>query len=164
MIENKEETEMEMGDYIKLRGSIELVRHNALTGEELDRREIKNTVVTAGRRWILESIHSGGGGTTQTIQQLAFGTSVTAPATGDTALGNENVRKAIASFDTAELTSNPPSWQAQVTLATDEGNTTLGEVGLFNSSSAGTMLNRATFATIDKDTSNTLAVSMTISG
>jgi len=150
------------GDYIKMRGSIEMARHNAIDGSIVEKRHIKNTVVTAGRRHILELIRSGG--LTTVFDNAAFGTSTTAPATSDTALGSEAVRKTIASFDTANLTSNPPSWAAQVTLATNEGNTTLGEAGLLNSSSAGTLLNRATFATIDKTTSNTLAVTFTISG
>ena len=152
------------GNYIKLRGSIEIARLNAITGEEEERRSIKNTLVTAGRRWILENIYSGGAASAQVINNAAVGTSTSAPATGDTALGSEAQRKTIASFDTTNLTSNPPSWQAQLTLATDEGNTTLGEIGLFNSSSGGTMLNRATFGTINKTTSNTLAISLTISG
>jgi hypothetical protein len=152
------------GDYIKLRGSIEMARHNAFNGEVIEKRHIKNTVVTAGRRWILDNIISGGAASAQVINNAAFGTSTSAPATSETALASEAVRKTIASFDTANFTSNPPSFAAQVTLATNEGNTTLGEAGLFNSSSAGTMLNRATFATIDKTTSNTLAVTFTISG
>jgi len=146
-----------------MRGRVEMQLMDAV-GNPVGDRQVSNTVVTAGRRWILENIYSGGAASAQVINNAAFGTSTTAPATSDTALGSEATRKTIASFDTTNLTSNPPSWQAILTLATDEGNTTLGEAGLFNSSSGGTMLNRATFSTIDKATSNTLAVTFTISG
>jgi hypothetical protein len=63
------------------------------------------------------------------------------------------------------LTNNPPSWQAQCTFLTNQANTTLGEAGLFNAtgSNVQTMLSHVTFSTISKTTSNTLAISYTIS-
>lgn len=158
------------GDQIFLRGCLRIALKNAWTGKIVQERTINvfgqpisNTVVTSGRRWVLEAIQSANAASAQTLQQIAVGTSTAAPATGDTALASENTRKAVGTWDNAELTSNPPSWQAQISFATNEANTTLGETGLFNSSSGGTMLNRVTFATIDKTTSNTLAISLTIS-
>jgi hypothetical protein len=122
-----------------------------------------NTVVTRGRREVLDIIRTGGN--TKLFGWMAVGTDTTAPATGNTLLGSEIDRNAINSYDTTNLTSNPPSWQAQASWNTDEANTTLGEVGIFNTSSANTqtLLARATFSTINKTTSNTLAVSYTIS-
>lgn len=149
-------------DYIKLRGSLK-IHICDLQGNLVEERRIDNTVVTSGRRWILQQLESTDIQTSQTISHLAVGTNTTAPATGDTTLGTENTRKAIGTFSTANLTSNPPSWQAQVSFNTNEANTTLGEVGLFNSSSSGTMIARATFATLNKTTSNTLSISYTIS-
>lgn len=147
---------------MQLRGSLEIVLRN-LRGEVVDKVLVKNTVVTAGRAWVLHALNSADSQTSQTIQQLAVGTGTTAPATSDTALGSETLRKAIQSFTTSNLTSNPPSWRAECSFATNEANTTLGEVALFNSSAAGTMLARATFSTINKTTSNTLSISYTIS-
>lgn len=151
-----------MKDTIKLRGCIEIALKDVV-GNTLKTIKKDNTVVTVGRRWVLQQLESVDHATAQNISHIAVGTSTTAPATGDTALGSENTRKAINSFATSNLTSNPPSWQAQVSFNTNEANTTLGEVGLFNSSSGGTMLARATFATINKTTSNTLSISYTIS-
>lgn len=158
-----QQSQIDLSDKMILRGCLAIYVLNAWNGKIVDKRIVNNTVVTAGRRWVLESIQSGNGATSQTIQQLAVGTSTTAPATGDTALGTENTRKAVGTYDNTNLTSNPPSWQSQTSFATNEANTTLGEVGLFNSSSGGTMLNRVTFATINKTTSNTLSISLTIS-
>ena len=47
-------------------------------------------------------------------------------------------------------------------VATNQANTTLGEAGIFNASGANvqTMLSHVTFATINKTTSNTLAISL----
>jgi hypothetical protein len=152
-----------MEDVIKLRGCLEIALINALNGKEIERIRQDNTIVTAGRRWVLQQIESTDIATAQSISYLGVGTGTAAPATSDTGLASEVTRKAIGTFATANLTSNPPSWQAQVSFATNEGNSTLGEMSLFNSSAAGTMLGRATFSTINKTTSNTLSVSYTVS-
>lgn len=153
-------------DVIKMRGCIELQLLNAETGEPIEGsyRRIDNVVVTSGRRYVLSRILSASP-QTDTINAIAVGTSTTAPVTGDTLLGSEALRISISSFDTSGLGSNPPSWQAQCTFATNQANTTLGEAGLFNSTSANvqTMLSHVTFSTINKTTSNTLAISYTIS-
>lgn len=148
-------------DVIRLKGFIELELRNPRN--EIVSREKYNVVVTTGRRWVLQQIASSEIQTAQSISYLAVGTGTAAPATSDSALGSENTRKAIGTFTTSNLTSNPPSWRAEVSFNTNEANTTLGEVGLFNSSSGGTMLARATFSTINKTTSNTLNISYTIS-
>ena len=160
---------------LKLRGFIEFELKDAIRQEILRKGKVpvyddvvekgsnRNTVVTTGRRWVLQQIASSEIATAQSISYLAIGTGTAAPATSDSGLGSETTRKAIGTFTTTNLTSNPPSWRAEVSFATNEGNTTLGEVGLFNSSSGGTMLARATFSTINKTTSNTLSVSYTIS-
>lgn len=157
-----------LGDFIHLRGCIELGVYNAETGEMVDYRKIDNTIVTAGRRWVLEKIGSFSN-QTNSINAVAVGTSTTAPATGDTALGSEITatvgRLTIGTFTTTALTSSTPSWRAEVQFATDQATGTLGEAGLFNTSSAtaGTMLSHVTFSTISKQTSNTLSISYTIS-
>lgn len=151
-------------DCIKFRGCIELELRNAKTQEVVAKRKIDNVVVTSGRSYVLSRLVSASP-QTDTINAIAVGTSTTAPATGDTLLGSEALRISISSFATAGLTNNPPSWQAQATFATNQANTTLGEAGLFNStvSNVQTMLSHVTYATINKTTSNTLAISYTIS-
>lgn len=154
---------MEMNDVIHLRGALRLIIGDA-KGRPIREINIENTVVTAGRRWVLQQINSSQMNTAQSIGYMAVGTSTTAPATTDTQLGSEQDRNAINNFTTSNLTANPPSWRAECSWATNEANTTLGEAGMFNSSSGGTMFNRATFSTINKTTSNTLAISWTVSG
>lgn len=149
----------EMTDTIKLRGCIEGHLRDA-EGNPLAYFRANNTVVTSGRAWVLNRIASNDA---NSIIQIAVGTGTTAPATGDTALGSEFLRKAIGTMTLAGTTANPPYFQAQVSYATNEATTTLGEAGLFNSSSSGTMLSRVTFTTINKTTSNTLTISYTVS-
>lgn len=154
----------QMQDVIHLRGSLRIHLCDARDGRVI--REIiqDNTVVTAGRAWVLGQLQSVNHVTSQNISHLAIGSSTVAPATGDTTLGGEVTRAAISSFLTTGLTANPPSWQAQASFATNLANTTLAEMGLFNSSGAGTMLGHATFASFVKATSNTFSVSYTVSG
>ena len=153
---------MEVQDVIKMRGCLEIVLGD-LNGNVLDRRKVENTIVTTGRKWVLRQLSSANIVTSESISHMAIGTTTTAPATSDSALGGETTRNAIVSFTTTNLSSNPPSWRAECSFASNEGNTTLAEVGLFNSSANGTMLGRATFATLNKTTSNTLSISYTVS-
>ena len=157
------------GGLINLRGYVEIALYDAQKAEvnrikaPIQWEKNDNTIVTAGRRFVLQQIISSDMVTSQSIGYMAVGTGTNAPATSDSALQSETTRLAIGTFTTTNLTSNPPSWMAQMSLATNQGNTTLGEVGLFNSSSGGTLLGRATFSTINKTTSNTLGLSYTVS-
>lgn len=148
---------------VTLRGSLQIALRDAQTNEIVEERVIHNIVVTQGRRWVLEKINSVDN-PSETIDNMAIGSITSdAPDTAETALASEQSRKTIGTYDTSFLTRSTPSWQAQVSWATNEANTTIGEVGLFQSSSGGSMLARATFATLDKTTSNTLTISYTIS-
>lgn len=157
------ETQEQYTDVIRMRGSIRMVLGDP-DGEEIKELLFENLLVTVGRSWVLGQLESVNIVTSQTIGYLAIGSGTNAPTTADTGLNNEVTRIAIGTFITAGLTLNPPSWQAQVSFATNQGNTTLAEVGLFNSTAGGTMLAHATFASFVKATSNTLNISYTISG
>ncbi len=137
----------EVVNCITMRGSIEAVLLGP-RGEEVNRISVKNLLVTAGRAWVLGQLETVNVNTNLTISAMAIGSSTVAPVT----------------FTTTGLTNNPPSWTAVVSYATNEGNTTLAEVGLFNSATVGTMLAHATFTSFVKATSNTLNISYTVSG
>lgn len=153
-----------VGDVLLLRGSLQVALCDAADGRVIRSQIINNTVVTAGRAWVLKQLQSVNHVTSQNISHMAIGSDTTAPVTGQTALGLEVTRKAISSFDTTNLTANPPNWQAQIQFATNEGNTTLAEVALLNSNAGGTMLARATFASFVKATSNVLNISYNVTG
>jgi hypothetical protein len=150
---------------ITLRGSLRIALRD-LDGKVLEERLINNLVVTQGRSWVLGQLQTVNQVTSQAIGWLAIGTSSTAPTTADVLLGSEVTRVAVGTWVTSTLANNPPSWQAQASFASNIGNTTLAECGLFNSSGANvsTMLGHATFTSFSKTTSNTLTISYTISG
>lgn len=158
---------VEQGSLVRLRGAFRIALCDP-EGKVLETREglltsiHDNTVVTSGRAWVLKQIQSVNIVTSQVLSHIAIGSDTTAPASTQTALGLEVTRKAISSIDTTNLTAAPPNEQFQVQYATNEANTTLAEVGIFNSSSGGTMLARATFASFVKATSNIFNISYNI--
>jgi len=153
----------QLTDVIQMCGSIRMVLGDP-DGKLIKEMMFENLLVTVGRSWVLGQLESVNIVTSQTISYLAIGSSTVAPTTADTGLNLEVTRISIGTFLTTPLTSNPPSWQAQVSFATNQANTTLAEVGLFNSSAGGTMLAHATYASFVKATSNTLNITYTISG
>lgn len=155
----------EISGVIRLRGSLRLALRDP-DGKIVQERIVHNVVVTQGRSWVLGQLQTVNQVTSQVVGWLGIGTASVAPATGDTLLGSEVTRAAIGTWVTSTLTANPPSWQAQVSFDTSQGNTTLAECGLFNRSNANgsTLLAHATFASFVKTTSNTLTISYTISG
>lgn len=152
-------------DVIRMRGSLRIVLGD-LDGNTIEERVINNLLVTQGRSWILGQLQTVNQVTSQVLGWIAIGTVSTAPATSDTLLGSEVTRVAIGTFVTSTLTANPPSFQMQASFASNEGNTTLAECGVFNRSNTNgsTMIGHATFTSFSKTTSNTLTISYTISG
>jgi hypothetical protein len=153
---------MQAVETIRLRGSLRIALLDP-NNEVVRLIDIPNTVVNNGRAFVLKQLNSVNHDTTLNISHLAIGSSTTAPATSQTALGGEVTRKSITSIATAELTANPPNYSMVVSFATNEGNTTLAEVALLNSVTAGTMFSRATFASFVKATSNALSITYTVS-
>jgi len=156
-----------IGDYIKLRGCLEYELKDASNNRVIRHERHDNLVVTVGRRWVLEKINATNN-QTNAINSIAVGTDTTAAASNDTKLGSEltaTVGRKTCGFDTTNLTSGTPNWMATVQFATDQATGTIGEAGLFNTSSAtaGTMFSRVVFTTFSKATSNTLSISYTVS-
>lgn len=114
-------------------------------GEVKERREVDNLIVTAGKNWLAQRMS----GSPTLMSHMAMGTGAVAPALGDTALGAQAARVALDSQNTA---NNVTTYVATFPAGTGTGAIT--EAGIFNASSGGTMLNRATFAVVNKGASD----------
>jgi len=80
---------------------------------------------------------------------MAVGDDDTTPTAADTALGNELTRKTVQ-----EVTRGTSDVIVSMFLNSTESNgNSLKEVGIFNASSAGDMMERNTFTTINKSSS-----------
>jgi len=127
-------------------------------GNIKDQRTFKNLIVTTGTSYITSRMASNA---TSVIGWIAIGDSATAAAAGQTALiGTELFRSATT------VSGGTPSTSTvlyETTFGPGQGTSaSIQEAGLFNASSAGTMLARTTFAPISKGASDSLNVSWTV--
>lgn len=140
-------------DALKLKGKLHIVLTDA-QGNVKQEIEKDNLIVQAGKDFAANALIAS---STSPFSHMAVGTSGTAPAIGNTALGAEVFRKA---FTTASRTGSV------VTLVTNyvagEGTGSLQEAGIFNASTAGTMLSRVTFGVITKAAGDGLSITWTI--
>lgn len=125
-------------------------------GNLKETREIHNLVVTAGKNHIADQLKSTPA--QAAMGWMAVGTGSTAPAAGDTALGTEIDRNALTSRTAStNVVTYVGDWAAG-----DATNSAIAEAGIFNASSSGTMLARATFTAINKGASDTLKITWTV--
>lgn len=119
-------------------------------------REFDNLVVTTGCELIASQFCDE---TMEKPSHMAIGTGTTAPKKADTALETEVKRKAFKT--NASRVGATVTYQAE--FGPTEGTGAITEVGIFNHATAGTMLNRATFPVVNKQASDTLIVSWSVS-
>ena len=117
-------------------------------------QEIDNLVVTTGKGYVASRMKDA---SATAMSHMAIGTSSTAAAAGDTALGSESARVA--------LTSTTVSGADVVYVATfgaGVGTATLTEAAILNASSSGTMLCRTVYGTITKGASDSMTITWTV--
>lgn len=120
----------------------------------VDEHVTHNLVVTSGKNWIANLI---GAKSPAAMGYMAVGTGATAPAAGDTALGAELGRTTVS---TPTVSGNQVTFSAS--FAPGNGTGAWQEAGLFNASSAGTMLARVTFGILTKGAGDTFQINWTI--
>lgn len=141
-------------DTFPVKGDLEITIVDSITGElKLNRKE-KNLVVTAGKNLIISRLASNG---SAVIDHMAVGTNNTAPNVTDTTLNTELTRVALTSVSPA---GNAITYVATFGVGVATG--ALVEAGLFNSSTAGTMLSRTTFAVVNKGVNDVMTITWTI--
>lgn len=126
--------------------------HVLVNGEVV--RDIPNLVVTTGKEFVASRIKDA---TTAAMSHMALGSGTTAPAAGDTALGNELHRSALVS-----TTVNGAVVTYSADFGAGEGTGAVTEAGLFNASSAGTLFCRTTFAVVNKGVNDTMTITWSV--
>ena len=125
---------------------------------------VPNLVVTTGLNFIAGRMKDTGGGYTipDAMTHMSVGTGSTAAALSDTALGSEVTGARVLLADTVingADTVYTATFPAGTGTSISPG---LTEAGIFNDSSAGTMLCRTVFAVINKGAADTMTVTWTI--
>jgi hypothetical protein len=143
----------QINDSVKIIGDVSVTLRDE-TGAIKEQREFKNLVVSAGKSFIASRIL---GTSVAVLSHIGIGSGSVAPTTADTALGAQLARVALTS---ATQSSNVATYNAFFAAGVGTGSVT--EAGLFNASTAGTMVSRVTFASIGKAAGDTLDVSWTL--
>jgi hypothetical protein len=145
-----------INETFKAVGTLRIVLTDENGNVKVDRTE-NNIITTVGRTYIAQRITSG---SPALMGWMAVGTSAAAEAAGNTQLGSEIVGgRAVA---TPSNTANVANFAA--TFGAGAGTGAIVEAGIFNASAinSGVMLNRVTFAVVNKGALDTLAISWNI--
>ena len=146
-----------MEELVRLRGAITYQMLDANGTPLHDPVTVKNMVVEAGRAWMGKRIQSNSP-PTDTINYCGLGSSTTAANATQTALLSQLLRKTIGTIVTTNLTGADPYFSCLTSFGTNEANGVIAEVGLFTSSSGGTMFCRGLITSVTKTTTNTFSV------
>lgn len=140
---------------MKLHGHMRLVKTNEKTGE-VEVREKDNLIVDVGFDFIADAIGKSAS-RPNVMSHIAVGTGAVAPAAGDTALGTELNRQAA----TYAHTGGTKVFKFTATFAAGVATGALTEAGVLNAAAAGTLLDRVTFAVINKGADDSLTAEFT---
>lgn len=144
---------MLMNENLKATGQVSVEIFDA-SGSLKEKIHIPNLVVQVGRNYIAERMANTDDAV---MSHMSTGTDNTTPASGDTTLGTENGRVAL---DSTAVAANVVTYTATFSPGTSTG--AIVEAGVFNDSSAGTMLCRTTFDVVNKAAADTMIITWAI--
>ena len=141
-------------DNLKLRGDVSIVLKSA-NGSVKDSRAIKNLVVNDGLNFIVSRMKD----TTQgAMSHMAVGSSTTAAAAGQTDL--VSILGSREALDSTAVSTNTVTYVSSFSAGSGTGAVT--EAGIFNASSGGDMLCRTVFDVVNKQATDSMTITWTI--
>jgi hypothetical protein len=143
-----------LDDSLKTKGLVQVQLLDA-AGNVKETREFPNLVVNSGLAYIASRIKDS---TATTMSHMAVGSGNVAAAAADTGLGTQLGRVALDSTTLVTTTATNDAVQYVATFAAGTGTGAITEAGIFNASTAGTMLCRTVFAVINKGALDTLVI------
>lgn len=140
-----------MNEEIGIKGKlkIELIRD----GKVVQTEKVNNIIVTTGKA-LVATLVSGSG---TSFSHMAIGTGTTSEVVGDSSLQTEAGRVVLTSKAAA---ANVIDYIGDFPAGTGTG--TITEAGILNAASSGTMLNRATFSSVNKTASDALKITWSV--
>jgi len=145
-----------INEMVMAKGTLDVVLTGA-DGQVKENVHIPNLVVTVGKEFIAARMADTG--IPDQMSHMGVGSGTTAAANGDTALGTELGRVALTTAG-GSVANAVVTYEATFGAGTGTGAVT--EAGLFNASSAGTMLCRTVFAVVNKGADDTLSITWTV--
>jgi hypothetical protein len=137
-------------EHINATGHLSVVLRDE-NGDIKDERSIPNLVVTVGKNWIASRMKTTG--IPNEMSHMAIGSGTATPVVGDSTMGTELGRVALTS---SVVTSATIEYIA--TFPAGSGTGAVTEAGIFNNSSAGTMLCHTAFSVVNKGASDSLTI------
>ena len=140
---------------LKATGKVQIQGFNA-EGVLVEEHNVPNLVVTAGKNYIASKMVA----TTNTpasMTHMGIGVGTTTPGASDTSLVSQTGRVALSG---STVSTNTITYTATFPAGTGDGAIT--EAGIFNASSAGTMLCRTTFPIVTKQSGDTIAITWAV--
>ena len=143
---------------IKMIGDVNIKVFGA-DGSQKEEKQVKNLVVSVGKTYIANRMQANS--VQGVMNTMAIGTSSATPAVGNTTLGVEAGRVALASFS-----ASGNQVTATATFPAGTGTGAITEAGIFNPATAGgsggNMLCRTTFPVVNKAAGDSIAVTWVI--
>lgn len=138
-----------MKEAIQVKGTVRIIQDGKILVEK------HNLVVDAGLNLIASRLKDT---SDDALSHIAIGTSTTAPAAGQTALGAEQIRRP---FSTIVVTANEIDCEIVFTSLDTDADFNWKEIGIFNAASGGTMFNRVN-VDYTKDAGKEVTVKITL--
>ena len=153
---------------IEVGGSLSIIVTDAATQTIKQELYVPNLVVTTGKNFIASRMV---GTTANVMSHMGIGTDATAEVVGNTGLGAEltvaggYTGYSRAALSTSSASNNVVTYSANFAAnnpSAPSGGAVLREAGIFNASTAGTMLCRTTFPIVTKLPADALTITWTI--
>ena len=140
---------------LKASGALRVVLTDA-NGNVKEDVQLKNLVVNTGLNYIVSRMKDT---TATAMSHMELGTGTTAANAADTALGTA-ISGSRTALTSTTVSSNTITYVASFAAGTGTGAVT--EAGIFNASSAGTMLCRTVFPVVNKQSGDSMTVTWTV--
>jgi len=144
---------------LKITGAVQITVFDQITGDVKDSREIKNLVVTAGKTFIAAAMLKTTTNSPAAMTHMELGAGTAAAAAGDTTLQTA-IAGSRTALGSATSATNVVTYVASFPAGTGTGAVT--EAGIFNASSAGTMLCRTVFPVVNKGANDAMTITWAI--
>ena len=149
---------MQTQEQINATGELTIVVTDQTTGVVKTSVTVPNLVTTAGKAWIASRLRDTS--IPAQMSHMAVGTSSTTPAVADTVLGAELATRQALITAGGSVASNTVTYSASFPAGICTG--ALTEAGIFNASSAGTLLCHTVFAVVNKGVNDSMTITWSV--
>ena len=140
-------------DDLKATGIVNIKQYNS-TGNLIKDFTVNNLVVNSGISFIINRMYSS---VENPMSHMAIGGTFSTPQASETTLGSEVTRVALTS---TTIVGNSLVFVAEFGAGVGTG--LIQEAGIFNAATSGTMLNRVSFGSVNKSSSDTIIITWTL--